>query len=1424
MPDNPPLEPEPPAESGTTATIANVSGGVNLDAQRDVIIDGDVVGRDKIVGYTVEQVSTLLTQISSTFQPKSFDGRCPYLGLDAFSEDDADRFFGRETLVSELVARVKESRFIVIAGPSGSGKSSLVRAGLIHALKQGTLPNSDRWLYATLTPGRDPVESLALAMSRMAKSPDAGKYVREHSAEPGALHEFVESQLSDRKDQRAVIFVDQFEETFTQVSKEDERLAFLNLLTHAATQGNGRVTVLFALRSDFVSNCATYPQLNALLNQQFMQVGAMQPVELVSAIARPALQVGLRINPDLVAQIVNDMQDEPGALPLMQFALKDLFDAQQAMGGMIALTLNDYLARGGLRKALERHADAAFAKLSESEQQLARTIFSRLIEIGRGTQDTRRIATFDELVPTNVNATQVEAVVLRLADARLITTDEQDHKEIITIAHETLIEAWPWLRKLINENRDAIALQNQIAEDAKEWDDNSRDASYLYSGARLAAASEQLEARKLTLGELGQAFIRVGIETEQTQLERKTKEAAKFRRLAIGAGTVSIFALFFLTAAIGLLIVAVDSSNRVTATANVARARLIIDRAQRASEDDPMLGMRLALEALAIVPSSDPQNYAAVFTSTLNMVKHLQLGTGVSDITFSANAAFFVLIRGQSRSELRRTADGSLIALLAGKADRVFFSPDPEAAYIVVHYTNDTLVELIHTKTGSPITRWTGEVNSVIFSPSPSAAYFVVTYEKAPAELRRTVDGILVTHLAGQVEASNVAFSHDQHATYLFVRYSDNNDIGSELRRTTDGSVVPLIHAVSMVHFSPEPDSPYFVVDYADKSSPELRSMKDTSRIRRLDGFSGYSVTYSADPDKTYFVVNDENVLSRTVRRISDNLPLAVLTKTASSVSFSPNPTATYFIVSYAHDPPTELRRIADDSPLLTDGRVGSMLFNSPGNLRNATYFAVNFADDRPTELRRMIDGGLVVTLTERVRSLPSVPGFRFVVVNYIDDTPSELRNTVDGTRVTKLAGKVETYNGISFSPAPSATYFVVNYTEAISSELRRTADGSLIAPLAGKANTVSFSPAPSATYFVVNYTEAISSELRRTADGSLIAPLTGKANTISFSPAPSATYFVVNYTEAISSELRQTADGALVTKRSGKVESSDTVSFSPAPSMTYFVVNYTEAISSELRRTADGSLIAPLTGKANTISFSPAPSATYFVVNYTEAISSEVRQTENGALVATLAARVNTVSFSPDPDTVYFVVRYTGNISPELRQMADASLIKRLPTTYSPAFSVSYSPDPGKTYFVVNDPEVLTRTVRRTRDGSVVTRLTGAIQSVFFSADPAVTYFAVQYANDRPPELYRTADGSQMQFPSHVSQIYFSPDPKAELFAVKYEDQYDELRRLADGSPLPLADGADLMLFSFNTRSVESPCTVINYVDDADSESAPIG
>src|SRR5687768_11630084 len=305
------------------------------------------------------------------------------------------------------------------------------------------------------------------------------------------------------------------------------------MLAHAGTVENGRVIVLFAMRSDFVSNCATYPLLNELLSQEFRQIGAMQPDELVSAIALPARHVGLPIEDELIARIINDMKGEPGALPLMQFGLKDLFDSQQEKGGVIALTLEDYLKHGGIHKSLERHADKSFVQLSEDEQQLARSIFRGLIEIGRGTSDTRRTALFDEHVPANAKAEEVEVIVRTLADARLIITDEQAGKDTVTISHEKLIDAWPWLKKLVNENRDVIALQNEIAADAREWEEHQRDASYLYTGARLGSAREQLEAKKLVLSGLAQVFIDAGTKAYSDELEAARQREKQLRRRSV---------------------------------------------------------------------------------------------------------------------------------------------------------------------------------------------------------------------------------------------------------------------------------------------------------------------------------------------------------------------------------------------------------------------------------------------------------------------------------------------------------------------------------------------------------------------------------------------------------------------------------------------------------------------------------------------------------------------------------------------------------------------------------------------------------------------------------------------------------------------------------------------------------------------------
>src|SRR5512147_2830 len=171
---------------------------VTVGKIRDVSGEVNVAGGDIYKGFTAEQVSALIKQISSTFRPKKFDGRCPYKGLDVFEEEDAELFFGRERLVEDLLSRVKESRTVFITGPSGSGKSSLVRAGLLHALKQGAIKGSNSWLYETMKPGREPIKDLALAFSRL-KGPDLEDYFQAHADETDILNKCAESVLSGRK-------------------------------------------------------------------------------------------------------------------------------------------------------------------------------------------------------------------------------------------------------------------------------------------------------------------------------------------------------------------------------------------------------------------------------------------------------------------------------------------------------------------------------------------------------------------------------------------------------------------------------------------------------------------------------------------------------------------------------------------------------------------------------------------------------------------------------------------------------------------------------------------------------------------------------------------------------------------------------------------------------------------------------------------------------------------------------------------------------------------------------------------------------------------------------------------------------------------------------------------------------------------------
>ena len=857
-------------------------------AFEQVQIEGNVGGDIRIghtIGYTAEQVSVLLKQITTTLQPKKFDGRCPYKGLEVFEEEDAELFFGRERLVNELVGRVKESRTVFITGPSGSGKSSLVRAGLIHALKQGAIKGSERWLYETMKPGREPIKDLALAFSRL-KSPELQDYFLAHLSETDILNKCAESVLSGRKDQRFVLFVDQFEEVFTQINSEEERIAFINMLAHAGTIENGRVIVLFAMRSDFVSNCATYPALNELLSQEFRQIGAMQPEELVSAIALPAMHVGLPVEHELIAQIINDMRGEPDALPLMQFALKDLFDAKQAEGGVIALTLKDYLQHGGIHKSLERHADATFAQLSESEQELTRSIFSGLIEIGRGTQDTKRTALFDELVPANTKAEDVLAIVQKLADARLIITDEQAGKDMVTISHEKLIEAWPWLKKLVNENRDAIALQNEIASDAKEWEDHNRDLSYLYSGARLANVREQLNAKKLVLSETSNEFVRAG------QGQEKRNRRVRIMGVAVPIGLVIVAVILFSyissansarlaeerLIAVNTQAALVSTSQAVAVTAqaaaeeaqkqaNIALARQLAVQSESLNLNDKITAIQsglLAVEAgkrdSSLTIDRALRRYLSV--NPLPIVQMIHDGH-LRSVAFSSDGKYLVSGGDDGTVRVWDVSEAKEVRRLLHDQGVTSVAFSSDGRYIVSG-SYDKLVRVWSTATGNEISRMSHDflINSVAFSPDDQ--HVVSGSADNTVRIWEAATGKEVARMAHGTEVKAVAFSPD--GRYIvsgggFAVRIWEAATGKEVARIThDGPVTSVVFTR---------DSQYVVSGSGTFGYEglvlvsEVTSGKGGSRLTNTDNGIEGVLSLAVSPDGKYVILGNEDDIAR---------------------------------------------------------------------------------------------------------------------------------------------------------------------------------------------------------------------------------------------------------------------------------------------------------------------------------------------------------------------------------------------------------------------------------------------------------------------------------------------------------------------------------------------------------------------------------
>ncbi|WP_225846691.1 hypothetical protein [Streptomyces sp. HPF1205] len=458
----------------SSTTLADAAAGRRLPSLPVTLAYVRACGGDQ--AQWEERWHRLSAELNGAGDPVDAGGEagedCPYAGLSAFQAGDAARFFGRERLTDDLETRVRGNRFVAVFGASGSGKSSLLRAGLLPRASAGTAP----WTTLVLTPGPHPLEECAARLSALTgASPVA--LLDDLRTGPRALHLTVLRMLAGQpQDAELLLVVDQFEEVFTLCADEEERAAFITALLAAAGAANSRTRVVLGVRADFYGACSQYPELVDAVQHCQLLVGPMTTEELRRAVSRPAVEAGCTVEGALLARVVADATGQAGVLPLVSHAMRETWRRKRGN----TLTVSGYEAAGGIPHALANTAETVYAGLTGPQRRLARGIFLRLVSLNDKVEDSKRRLARDEL------DSSADAVLDALARARLVTLDTGT----VEITHEALLHAWPRLRDWIGEDRAGLLVQQQLTEAAAAWDREQRDTSALYRGTRLAVAQE----------------------------------------------------------------------------------------------------------------------------------------------------------------------------------------------------------------------------------------------------------------------------------------------------------------------------------------------------------------------------------------------------------------------------------------------------------------------------------------------------------------------------------------------------------------------------------------------------------------------------------------------------------------------------------------------------------------------------------------------------------------------------------------------------------------------------------------------------------------------------------------------------------------------------------------------------------------------
>ncbi|MEH2025364.1 nSTAND1 domain-containing NTPase, partial [Nostoc sp.] len=739
----------------------DADGIVNSHNLADFIIRGmsNTVQRPLIAN------STRAILLTTKFSQKSFQDKCPYRSLSYFTEtkEDAEVFYGRSALTQELIQQVREKhRLIAVLGASGSGKSSMLRAGLLYQLKLGQdIPGSDRWTYITpFTPKETPVNSLqeafALSLPNLSFTPlnpplergETGKsnslpFTRGGLGRGNLAHVIAEGLKA--LNTPVILIIDQFEECFT-MCDDSQRQEFFDCLQELI-DCTDNLYIFIGMRSDFRARWREYPKYASRIHKPYINVEHLTREEIEEAITKPADWVGLGIEGRLKQQLINDVEDYPGSLPLLQYTLTELWRESKNQGDEV-LSLKTYQDLGGVEGTLQKRADAVYESLLPTEKTVARRLFLELTQMGE-TTDVRRRVRLGELVNSHHSLELLQQVSEKLADkdARLITkTDEPDSQDVILdVVHEALIRHWQMLRNWKEEYKLGIAIERQMEAEAQEWERNDKKPGFLRKDDRLAVAEAYLTrfGDWQMLNGVAEEYIQES-QKLRNRLEREEKERQE-EKLKAARRQNRIVILF----SMGLAGVAIfagsqwyDVQNKTKQVTNKAKEATEQSAIALAQSSEASLLSNRQIEALIAATQSNrqfsdrtpredvnleqrakQQAVVALRQAIYNMQEQNCLeghSNYVYSVAFSPDGKTIASASGDNTVKLWNAATGKEITTLNGHSNYVYsvaFSPDGKT---IASASGDNTVKLWNAATGKEITTLNGHSNyvySVAFSP-----------------------------------------------------------------------------------------------------------------------------------------------------------------------------------------------------------------------------------------------------------------------------------------------------------------------------------------------------------------------------------------------------------------------------------------------------------------------------------------------------------------------------------------------------------------------------------------------------------------------------------------------------------------------------------------------------------------------------------